>query len=519
MFITPVGLIIPKETLLKLVGDDGINSILRKLTHTRMDKRTKRPVKTKLYKPMIVFNKECYRFPKCCQDTELMTELGLGKVGLDKLLISNPELVKVSSSNAMPINAKYNGGVHANQTLLLNHLMENVYTTERRTKLLSGCILHLKPGMGKTHVALRLMCQLGMKTLIVVPNSILLNQWKEELNNYITGVSVGMYSGKKKKVADVTIAIVNSVRKWVTTADEFKDAGLVIYDEVHEYCSDVSRNIFWAAQRQCVLGLTGTPDERLDKLDIVYKLHLGRVISATAIPGFTYDDVVFTGSVNILQFHGTDEFTKELRNANGDANCSGTLSMITQDPIRNTLIVNNIVRILNKGTHVFVFSEFRSHLMTIHTLLKEAYGDVPVAFTNDVLMGGASTDEITEAYNDKNASVIFTTYMFSAVGISIERMNALVLATPRRSKMRQIIGRIMRRGSDYDKNREIVDIVDKRTFLAGQLSERRKVYRELGFNLTTSNVHAEAISGGDDDGDGGDGGSGSGGDPDEYKKY
>lgn len=486
MFITPVGLLIERSVLITKLGPDNVRKLINLMTHTRIDKRTKRPITTPLYSLIVLKGKQYVRFPRFVLDAEFMTAIGYKNVKIERVI----DAPKIVTSAAKAIKAEYLGNALENQRIILDHLMANIYTPERRARMLAGCILHLKPGMGKTHVALQLMCTLGVKTMIIVPNKILANQWKEEFNEYITGATLGCYNGVKKVVADATIATVQSVRKWDSVLAEFKDAGLVIYDEVHEYCSDKSRNMFWAAQRECVIGLTGTPDERNDQLDVIYKMHVGPVISATKIPGFTYDEVKFTGNVNIIHYHGPDEYVQELRNVNGEMNCSGTLAMITKDPYRNRLIVDNIVRLIDSGIHVFVFSEYRDHLMTIHQLLK-ARVNVGVAFTNDVLMGGASTDEINDAYSAKDASVIFTTYMFSAVGISIERMNALVLATPRRSKMRQIAGRIMRRGSDYNKEREVVDIVDKRTFFYGQLGERRKVYRELGLRMTTSKHYAD----------------------------
>ncbi|MEI7782316.1 MAG: hypothetical protein WCJ18_10375, partial [Planctomycetota bacterium] len=51
-----------------------------------------------------------------------------------------------------------------------------------------------------------------------------------------------------------------------------------------------------------------------------------------------------------------------------------------------------------------------------------------------------------------------------------------VLATPRKSNIIQIIGRILRRGSDTTKVREIVDIVDVNSGFQTQFAERRKIY-------------------------------------------
>ena len=67
-------------------------------------------------------------------------------------------------------------------------------------------------------------------------------------------------------------------------------------------------------------------------------------------------------------------------------------------------------------------------------------------------------------------------------------MTALVLVTPRRNGMRQIIGRILRRGSDENIVRQIVDIVDVCTVLKGQFAERKKIYKERKYPLVKNAI-------------------------------
>ena len=106
-----------------------------------------------------------------------------------------------------------------------------------------------------------------------------------------------------------------------------------------------------------------------------------------------------------------------------------------------------------------------------------------------VLRGGVPGAEVTRA---RRARIVLTTYGFSRRGISLVEMTAIVLATPRRNGMRQILGRITRRGSDEKILRLVVDIKDVRTALRGQNTDRRKIYKEKNYPIYRIRVgHAD----------------------------
>jgi superfamily II DNA or RNA helicase len=80
------------------------------------------------------------------------------------------------------------------------------------------------------------------------------------------------------------------------------------------------------------------------------------------------------------------------------------------------------------------------------------------------------------AIAEKGARIIIATFSYCGTGISIIRMSAIILASPRYSNMKQIIGRILRRGSDTSIARDVIDIVDYRTCLAHQFRIRKNAY-------------------------------------------
>jgi hypothetical protein len=104
-----------------------------------------------------------------------------------------------------------------------------------------------------------------------------------------------------------------------------------------------------------------------------------------------------------------------------------------------------------------------------------------------MLRGGAPLDAVERA-RALDSHVDVMTLGFGRRGVSLRGMTALLLASPRRNGMRQIIGRIFRRGQAPGVVREIVDVVDAKSALRGQFSARKKIYQELGFPVETVTV-------------------------------
>jgi hypothetical protein len=133
-----------------------------------------------------------------------------------------------------------------------------------------------------------------------------------------------------------------------------------------------------------------------------------------------------------------------------------------------------------------------------------------------ILRGGVAKTAVGDA-RKAGAHIVLTTYGYSRRGISLVDMTAIVLASPRRNGSRQILGRILRRGSDESIVRQVVDIVDVNTSLKSQYADRRKVYREKEYPETVAKVSWEDFAeggAGADRHEGGGAGAGAAGRPD-----
>ena len=348
------------------------------------------------------------------------------------------------------------------------------------------CYFQMDTGLGKTRVGCGLIVAKGVATLVVVPTEAIAFQWLDEIKKCFPFLRAELFrnSAKVKPTAlthDVVVVIINTFR---TKMPEFMEHfGLTILDEAHEYCSDVNSQALWLAQTESVIGLSATPAERPDGLDRYVNLHLGPVVYARDICDIS--SVNFKARVKVIKYKGDPQYCESVTTAAGTMSAIMTINKVIEDPARLQLVVSEILELRAAGHGVFVFSELREYVSRIQAELiaRIQCGIEMQAEGVSVLRGGVAQGAVDDA-RKAGSHIVLTTYGFSRRGISLPEMTALVLATPRKNGMCQILGRILRRGSDESIVRQIVDICDVSTGLSGQLSTRKQTYKARGYPIT-----------------------------------
>ena len=391
-------------------------------------------------------------------------------------------LLRKNITNKLPLGAPVNfvwretAKLTPNQQLVVDHLNTHVYTPENIEIGTASAISVVRAGYGKTYIAGATIAARGRKAMYIVPSEYLLEQTVADLRSMFTN-PIGVWYGTKKIDGDIIVAIHKSVSKF----NDWATIGMVVYDEIHVYPTLSNSVIFRIAQAKCGLGLTATPDERLDKFDRVSGWYVGPVVRAHDLPGWNPAGVIFSTSVTKVEYSGPPEYTIQHTSMGPDGKQSTCISkMIEQlmnDRRRNEIVVITL-RELAAGKNVFGFCEQRAHCELIRDML------VASGFPESdiVILYGGADDAVTLAAK-QTARIILTTYAYSSFGVSIPRMDAMLMITPRRNKMRQILFRIMRLGGDTKSRREIVDLVDVRVSLKSQYSTRRTVYGELNADI------------------------------------
>ena len=112
-------------------------------------------------------------------------------------------------------------------------------------------VIVLPTGSGKTYVALEIIKELNVPTLISVPTLDLLDQWKEKIP-----FECGELSGREKELKAITVATYESA---FLNAEKIGNRFmLLVFDEVHHLPSKSYRNIAEMCAAPYRLGLTAT---------------------------------------------------------------------------------------------------------------------------------------------------------------------------------------------------------------------------------------------------------------------
>jgi superfamily II DNA or RNA helicase len=500
--ITARGLSIEQDALMKVIGYDGVEKLKKKLTLTHTEMMGKKIMGTKIMR--------LYKL------VDIATDVGSQRYILAARWSGVKKIIMAINKKAV---VTYKSGLHEgesieesrlipgvdlneNQQVIIDHLMANVYTSNRISQGIAGCILVMGTGLGKSYLATALIESLKKKTLIILPGSGMLPDWLALFAEYYPDLKIGQYHGKIKTDGDVVIMIIKSAikdtfnvdGKKISYSDYFKRFDFVIYDEIHEYPTVTCQEIFWRVGLRCALGITATPDERADKMDAVYISHVGPLINVETIPGYNVKDIKWTATVQVINYSGPPEYTKPIRNVNGWIQTMGMHKQCSQDPYRTQLIINKLKELRADNKSIFVFSELRDYIEELMPKITEAGLNASAPELAGVktksLMGGTTPESRKEA---TQADIILMTYPYGNKGISIVKMDAMIFITTRKSKMRQTLGRILRRGGDPSIRRTIVDIIDVKTSLKKQFSERKKIYIEKEFDMEITNISFEDI--------------------------
>jgi superfamily II DNA or RNA helicase len=125
-------------------------------------------------------------------------------------------------------------------------------------------------------MALYLAAQLKKRFLIVVDKEFLMNQWKGEIENYVSGLRVGIIQGPKVEIDpekyDCTICMLQTICQRDYAPNFFAGYGLAIFDECHKLGAQVFSRSLMKIQVRNMLGLSATPD-RDDGLTKVFEYY------------------------------------------------------------------------------------------------------------------------------------------------------------------------------------------------------------------------------------------------------
>ena len=333
-----------------------------------------------------------------------------------------------------------------------------------------GCgLLELYCGAGKTVSALYIITKIGMKTLIIVHKSFLMNQWAERIREFIPGARIGRIQGDVMDIEgkDIVLAMLQSLSMKEYPMSLFESFGLTIIDEVHHISAEVfSRALFKVVTRN-MLGLSATM-KRKDGLTKVFKMFLGNIVYTKKRD--RCDNVL----VKVLHYsHSSEEYQKELFNFRGHVNYSAMIKKLCEFTPRSDFVVQLLADILtdDKEQQIMILG----HNKNLLTYLHDSIVDNSLASVG-YYIGGMKEKDLKISETKK---IIIATYQMAAEGLDIKSLNTLLMVTPK-TDVCQAVGRILRK---KEGSHIILDIVDIHPVFQRQWKKRRAYYKKEKYTI------------------------------------
>jgi superfamily II DNA or RNA helicase len=284
------------------------------------------------------------------------------------------------------------------------------------------CFINALVGWGKTFCALHIARKLGQKTLIVCHNTMLRDQWADEVEK-LYGMPVGIIGSGKFDI-DHSIVIGNIQTLTKITAQISKEFGTVIVDEAHHCPASTFTAFIDGMYARYKIGLSGTM-QRKDGKHILFKDFFGPKLyqppqSNTLTPRV---QIVKTG----IALAQGEPWVKKM-------------NILLYDPDYQQVIAHIAHLQIQKGHKVLIIADRVEFLQNVGELI----GEECVCIT-----GGTTYEERTELkrqIEEGEKSCIAGSRQIFSEGISVNILSCVILAGPiaNDALLEQIVGRIQR---------------------------------------------------------------------------
>lgn len=355
-----------------------------------------------------------------------------------------------------------------------------------------GCVVSAT-GSGKSLIVysiIRFLIEAGMKILLVVPNTSLVEQMYSDFKSYgwtdlFNQCSI-LYSGKTPDFSkSLLISTWQSIHK--KRDDFFSKFDALLIDECHLAKAYSIQTI----GKKCVnaqyrLGFTGTlPTEKSDLFNIfgylgpkIFELRASELIDQGVLSDITIANVILRYPNDIIQKNKRRIYDEEV-------------NTIMEFSGRNKVFDFVFKGIPDKQNTLILCSRIE-HLNSLEVYLKNLLPNHSIF----VIYGGIKPEEresIRKSMDCSENVVLIGTYATMSTGINIRKINNIIFASSYKSKIKvlQSIGRGLRTHESKEKL-VLFDVVDdlrykKRTGEMGKnhvwlhFEERLKYYQEQGF--------------------------------------
>jgi superfamily II DNA or RNA helicase len=404
------------------------------------------------------------------------------------------------TNHGRKIDVEFNGRLRDEQTPALDSMLSH------DIGILSGTT-----AFGKTVVAIKLIAERKVNTLILVDKVNLLNQWMDHLNQYLfinetlpceidsnkkkrgrkkkIGIIGQLGAGKNTLNGIIDVAVMQSFVRKGEVKDFIRHYGMIIADECHHASAFIYEMILKAATAKFVYGLTATPTRKDGHHPILYmqcgpiryrdnpkKQAENRPFDHFVIPRFTSLRIPSDRDEKDI---GINDIYPE---------------MITND-FRNEQIVGDVVTCYRLGRNAIILSQRTEHVDLLVEKLKEEIPDV-IKLTGKIgnKQAREAISQIKDFPPNKNLTIV-ATGPYIGEGFDEPRLDTLFLVMPISWKgtLQQYAGRLHRL---FESKKEVLiyDYVDVHIRMFEKMyCKRQSGYASMGYKIKGDAVDSEAV--------------------------
>ena len=308
-------------------------------------------------------------------------------------------------------------------------------------------ILSAPTGFGKTVIGAAVIARLKMPTLVIVPKTALVPQWKERLSEFLdideelpplltpTGRKsrrkrslIGQIGGGKSErggIVDIATfqSLVEKDAEDCPRAKDFvKEYGLVIVDECHHGAAPQLERILKAVNARNVYGLSATP-KRADGLEGITYLLCGPV--RVQIDPKQQAQLQNYRRVLRPRFTGV-----RLPDLEAGASYSQVLEKLCAHDKRNALVVEDVREAVTAGCTPLVVSKRKDHARMLHHALRSLGLDARLLVGEGTPKQRREAIERAKRSEDGQPFILAATESYLGEGFDMPQLDALFLTTP-----------------------------------------------------------------------------------------
>lgn len=323
-----------------------------------------------------------------------------------------------------------------------------------------SCIINAKVGWGKTFMGICIAKKLGQKTLVVVHNTNLRQQWAQEIKK-LFGFNPGIIGSGKFDIS--TPIVVGNTQTLANVVPQIsKEFGTIILDEVHHTPASTFSKIIDASHARYRIGLSGTL-QRKDGKHVIIQDYFGHKLFQPI------RENTLKPKVHIIK--STVHFP------DGPVPWAVKNNELAASPSYQELVTVLATAYANMGHKVLVVSD-RTRLLNV---CADNLQDRAVT-----VLGSTSFEErenLDKVLKEKD--IIFATQQIFSEGMSVNQLGVLILATPINNEplLEQLIGRVTRQHPDK-KQPIVVDIALKGRIVESQARQRLGHYMRQGYDIS-----------------------------------